>query len=445
MDNHRKTFKMKALFISYNSALEPLIKSQGIPYLKGLSARGVKCILLSFERPIRDKKAFKAKVDELNRELENSGIKWYRLRYHKNPSLPATLFDILMGILASLWIVISKGVDIVHSRAMVAAAMGYVTAKICGKKFILDERGLMAEEYADGGMWKRGGLLYQTTRYFEKKLLVSAEAVVVLTENIKDFLLNDDYLPKDRLEKKPDITVIPCCVDIKRFNAGLSAPRKILKLHELTPVDSSLPLRRGENLAEGGLNKRDFSGKFVFLYTGSLGTWYLLEEMIDFFLVAKSVINNAHFLALTRADKEMVRDSWSRRGLSFADITIGESSFEEIPEYVRMADVGIFFIKPVLSKRSSCPIKFAEYLACGLPVLINTGIGDTDTVVEDRRLGVVIREFKTEAYLKGIKELLEIKKDGQALSDRCVRAANELFSVELGVSRYFDVYSRLMR
>lgn len=411
---------MKALFISYNGALEPLIKSQGIPYLKGLSARGVECILLSFEKLPKNKDIARIKIGKLIRDLEDSGIKWYRLRYHKSPSLPATFFDIFMGIIFSFWLVISKKVDIIHARATVAALMGYVVAKLTRKKFILDERGLMAEEYADGGMWKRGGALYRVTRSIEKRLLTSADAVVVLTENIKSFLLNSDYLSNSIGERKPDIAVIPCYVDTKKFNDHILTDYKLKEDYGL-------------------------AGKFVFLYTGSLGTWYLLEEMIDFFLVAKSVINNAHFMILTHIGKEMVKDLRIKKGLAPDDITVDEAEFERMPDYIKLADAGIFFIKPVLSKRSSCPIKFAEYLACGLPVVINSGIGDTDAVIEKYRLGTVIKEFDKTSYLNCINRLLELKKEDKLLSQRCSSVAKELFSLEIGVSKYFDIYNRLYK
>lgn len=409
---------MKTLFITYNGALEPLIKSQGVPYLKGLSARGVKCILLSFEKPPKEKSAFLSKVKSLQKELQAGGIKWYRLRYHKRPYFFATLFDICVGVIVSFWIVISMKVDIIHARAAVSATTGYVAAKITGRKLIFDERGLMAEEYVDGGMWKKAGSLYKLTRYIEKKLLNGADAVVVLTENIRDFLLNTDYLSAGRKTKKPDITVIPCCVDTARFNAQTAI---------------------GQNLRK----KYGLSGKFVFLYTGSVGTWYLLEEMIDFFTATRSVINNAHFLILTHVDKEMVRDALKKKKTAFDDITVDEAEFENIHDYIKTADAGIFFIKPVLSKRSSCPIKFAEYLACGLPVVINSGIGDTDTIVRKNNIGVIVRGFDVNSYLNAARELLELKKEEKSLSKRCRKVSEELFSIEKGISKYFEIYSRL--
>ena len=395
---------MKILFISYNGALEPLIQSQGIPYLKGLSNKGVKCFLLSFEKRIEG-------ADKLKKELNEYEIKWYRLKYHKSPSLPATAFDIMAGILAGLYIVISKKIDIIHSRATVPAVMGYVIAKFTGKKFIFDVRGLMAEEYADGGMWKRNSFLYNVTSWIEKKLLKKADSLIVLTENIKEYLINDNM-------RKRNITVVPCCVDIKKFN----------KESDLTGI-----LRE----------KYKLSGKFVFLYIGSVVTWYLLEEMIDFFIVAKSIINNAHFLILTHVDKDMVIVTCMRKNISPDDITIDSAEFNNMPSCIKLADVGIFFIKPCFSKRSSCPTKFAEYLACGLPLVINAGIGDTDKIVRDRNLGVVIDKFNKESYLLHTHKLLELMKEGKIVSDRCRKVAEEEFSLDMGVSRYFDIYRRL--
>jgi len=395
---------MKTLFISYNGALGPLIQSQGIPYLKGLSNKGVKCFLLTFEKQTRG-------INKLKKELGHYGIKWYYLRYHKRPSLPATLFDMLVGILVGLYVTISKNIDIVHSRATVPAVMGYVISRLAGKKFIFDVRGLMAEEYIDGGMWKRGSFLYKTTLWIEKKLLKKADSLIVLTENIKEFLINDN-------RKKQKITVIPCCVDIKKFN----------KESDLT-----------ELLRE----KYKFSGKFVFLYIGSVGTWYLLKEMIDFFIIAKNIIKNAHFLILTNADKQVVIDCWKKSGLSFNDLTLDNTEFENMPGYIKLADVGIFFIKPVFSKMASSPTKFAEYLTCGLPVVINSGIGDTDETVKENNIGIVIKDFTEAEYKNAIYRLKELLKEENDLKERCKKNAEKYFSLEKGMEKYFKIYENL--
>ncbi|HAB53769.1 MAG TPA: hypothetical protein DCE80_16600, partial [Ignavibacteriales bacterium] len=66
--------------------------------------------------------------------------------------------------------------------------------------------------------WKKGGFLYSTTLAVEKRLLKKSDAVIVLTENIRNFLLSTSYLYPVSQSKKREITVIPCCVDLRLFN-----------------------------------------------------------------------------------------------------------------------------------------------------------------------------------------------------------------------------------
>ena len=37
-------------------------------------------------------------------------------------------------------------------------------------------------------------------------------------------------------------------------------------------------------------------------------------------------------------------------------------------------------------------------LACGVPVLMNAGIGDVDAILDGRRVGVTVTDFTAEAY-----------------------------------------------
>ena len=46
-----------------------------------------------------------------------AGIRWHPRRYHKWPSAPATSFDILVGIVTGLWLVLLYRLRIVQARA----------------------------------------------------------------------------------------------------------------------------------------------------------------------------------------------------------------------------------------------------------------------------------------------------------------------------------------
>jgi glycosyltransferase involved in cell wall biosynthesis len=405
--------EMRTLYITYNGATEPLIRSQGIPYLKGLAARGIGCVLLSFEKP----SAGRTEQMAVKKELDEHGIEWKRLTYHKSPSLPATVFDILMGAVTGINLVLLRKIDVVHARATVPAVMAYIITRLTRTKFVYDERGLMAEEYADGGMWKRDGAIYRAVRSIEKMLLMRADAVVVLTENIKKFLSEGMYLPLRG--RQLNIHVIPCCVDLGRFFPVPSEKEDVRR-----KIDPAL------------------AGKFVFIYTGSLGTWYMLDEMLDFYTASKEAIPEAHLLVVTHIGQETVREAAARHGLGPEDITITGASFDDMPVYLRAADAGIFFIRPVLSKRSSCPIKFAEYLASGLPVVINSGIGDTARIVEEGPAGVVVGGFSQEEYARAANEIKALSKDGRT-AQLCRGKAEGIFSLASGIDKYEKVYESI--
>src|SRR5438445_12356497 len=82
------------LYICYLGITEPLVQTQVIPYLEGLASAGCSVALLTFEpRPLseREHRSFR-------HPLRNRNIEWRTLRYHKRPALPATLTDIVIGI-----------------------------------------------------------------------------------------------------------------------------------------------------------------------------------------------------------------------------------------------------------------------------------------------------------------------------------------------------------
>ncbi|HQQ07029.1 MAG TPA: glycosyltransferase, partial [Candidatus Omnitrophota bacterium] len=103
---------------------------------------------------------------------------------------------------------------------------------------------------------------------------------------------------------------------------------------------------------------------------------------------------------------------------------------------------GIFFINPH-KRYNSSPIKFGEYLACGLPVVVISGVGDTDTICSNERVGVVISSFAHEELSRAAEELLSMTNDASSLKARCRKAAERFFSLENGIKAYGDIYCSL--
>ena len=89
---------------------------------ENLQGPGIDITLLTFEpkRPIWSSAECQQWREEL---LEKQGIRWTSLRYHKSPSLLATIYDILVGNFVSCWLVLKYRVDIIHARGHVPTAM----------------------------------------------------------------------------------------------------------------------------------------------------------------------------------------------------------------------------------------------------------------------------------------------------------------------------------
>lgn len=397
-----------AIFVSYNGALEPLVHSQGLPYLRELSRRGWRLSLVSFERPSRDRVRQQREINALAAQLDAGGMRWSRLWYHKHPALLSTLWDVCVGSVAVWRKVRGEGRQVLHARGTIPALMVWPVARVCRCPWLFDVRGLVAEEYADAGIWPRGSLRYRIARQVERWLIRRADALVVLTHRIAREL--GRYAGTDRLAP---LEVIPCCVDLARF-----------------PAPNGTPRPAGEEWAVA--------------YVGSLGTWYLFDEMLAFFKAFQHRVSRARFLVLTRSPQP--RDLEARctqMGIDRDSIEFKSVAPGDVAQELTRVHCGIALIQPTFSKAASSPTKIGEYLAAGLPVIVNAGVGDLAEFVEGALVGVVIDRLAPEAYDRAAEALLQLLREGPALARRCREAAETSLSLTMAGERYERLYNVL--
>jgi glycosyltransferase involved in cell wall biosynthesis len=101
------------------------------------------------------------------------------------------------------------------------------------------------------------------------------------------------------------------------------------------------------------------------------------------------------------------------------------------------------FRKPAFSQIAASPTKIAEYLAAGIPVVSNAGVGDTDHILLSDRVGVVVGDLSKRAYDEAVRELEGLLADPE-LAERRRRSAYERFDLErVGGERYRRLYRKL--
>ena len=181
---------------------------------------------------------------------------------------------------------------------------------------------------------------------------------------------------------------------------------------------------------------------FVLGYVGTVGTWYLFDEVAACFAQLLRMRPDARFLIVNRGEHAYIRERLAAAGVPADAVELTSATHAEVPRQMARMDAGIFFIKPVFSKQASAPTKLAEFLGCGIPCLGNAGVGDMAEVLEGERVGVALTAFDEASLTAGLQKLLDMAAD-PASAARCVAAAQKHFSLDEGVRRYAAVYRQL--
>lgn len=117
---------------------------------------------------------------------------------------------------------------------------------------------------------------------------------------------------------------------------------------------------------------------------------------------------------------------------------------QTIPEVINRSDVGLVICRQNVgpSLRAAMPTKIAEFLACGKPVVVSSGLGDMDRLVSEYGCGVVIHGNSAIEIASAAERLQRLIADPD-LVERCRSCATEWFDLDRNVARLSALYERL--
>ncbi len=355
----------RVLYITYDGLTDPLGQSQIIPYLLELSQHGHTIHIVSAEKAKRLKEGHR----QVKNKLSSAGIGWHIVPYLSKPRGLAPVITYWRLLAKARSVAATHSLHVAHCRSYIPALIGEHLQKKQGLKFLFDMRGFWADERVEAGLWNSNNLLFRGAyRFFknkERQWLCQADAIVVLTQagaqEIKRW-----HLPGFQDHK---LFVIPCCVDTRRFQMADQNKRQQLR-------------------AQLGIGAQHL----VLVYAGSLGTWYLLPEMLRFYQRLLKQYANAYFLFLTNENPEQLLAVARTYQLPEKQILIRSVPYDDVPRYMAVGDVAIFLIKNLYSKKASSPTKMAEFMSVGLPMICNP-IGDVTEIVRHTRCGLLLTDF----------------------------------------------------
>ena len=173
--------------------------------------------------------------------------------------------------------------------------------------------------------------------------------------------------------------------------------------------------------------------ELLFVYAGSLGPQYCLNEMLEIFQ-AYAEKHLTKFLILTGNTEFAEQNIPSELK---PHVILKSVPSEKVSFYLNGGDVAFGLRKPTFSMQGVAPIKLGEYLLCGLPVIASKGIGDTEKILEnfeecylyDHSIGLLPQI----AHLKNF-----VEKAIFADRNKIAQKAQHYFSLEAAAESYLN-------
>jgi glycosyltransferase involved in cell wall biosynthesis len=392
---------------------DPLGRSQVLPYLVGLSRHGIRFHLISFEK----QETFEKHRQAVEGIVSKAGIQWHPISYTKKPPILSTIWDIYRMERLASQLIHKHGINAIHCRSYISGLVGMKLKRKYGLPFIFDIRGFWADERVEGGLWDLNQPVYKTVyAYFKKqeqKMFDIADRIVSLTNRAAKIIAEKHHATIEKIH------VIPCCADLDHFNAKDTDRNQALNIQEKTGMGNHQP---------------------VLGYLGAIGTWYMLDEMFEFFKRLLVRYPNAYFLLITTEKPESIFQAARKIGVPTQHVGVYAASREEVPAAISLFDVSLFFIRPTYSKTASSPTKQGELMGMGIPIICNKGIGDTDHVINTYHCGDCIELNDPSAMDQAVaafEQTMRIPKD------RIRKGAEEFYALDAGVAKYLSLYQSL--
>ena len=325
------------LYVSYDGLLDPLGRSQVLPYVFGLVDAGYSFTILSFEKTDHSL----IEINQLKLELHSRGINWVYLpfvygRFH-------SLYRFLIGAYKVNRLINNNSYKFLHLRGFFPGLIFYLSM---GKiPYIYDIRAFAGQFMYKKKIINKKSLLNKIFQYIEKVLILKSSGLVVLDESGEDYL-------KCFFKTRVPLKVITTSTNIEKFY---------------------LDTRKYSN-------NKDNSIRFVFL--GGARYPYLPERA---FSLVKCLISHGYECDLqfiNERDHKCIELAREKEAFPSDKFSIFSLTSEEIQKRLPMYDCGLVFINGGIWINMCSPTKIGEYLSSGLHVLGLKGIAVLDRMAK---------------------------------------------------------------
>jgi glycosyltransferase involved in cell wall biosynthesis len=188
--------------------------------------------------------------------------------------------------------------------------------------------------------------------------------------------------------------------------------------------------------------KYGMNEKFVVFYHGSIGHRRGIVEVVEAFSRLKYNEDEIHlFIVGSGMELEKVRRIKERKELDNVHIH-APVAYEEVPEYISMADVCIVPLEDRECWRVSSPLKVMEYLAMGKPIICTDIIAHRE-IIKNKNDAFFISDINPETLCSVIEKAYSMRSELDRMSKASLRNAQEDCSWDIQAERFIEYVEKV--
>lgn len=239
--------------------------------------------------------------------------------------------------------------SVIIGRSVFATQLAFKTSV---KKTVYDGRGAIGAEWHEYNVITDATMLAQIND-LEREAVTNAGFRIAVSHALVIFW------EKEFGYQEQDHVIIPCTVN------------KVFEELQITKQSVQTAKQKFK------FNPQDI----VLAYAGSLAGWQSFELLHNFIAPLLRSDPKIKLLFLSGADKNI-----SKLEQEFPGKIVREQvSPNQVPACLLAADYGLLIREETVTNQVASPVKFAEYLACGLKVIISPGLGDYSEVIKNNK------------------------------------------------------------